>query len=113
MKQLLKAVDSRNRELDVSDYPSYINYYDAPSSSDLIPVPDQAVYVKIVARSAEVWYKFGSEESAYFTEPSADVNNGKAPALLPAGESVSFKLLTETHFCLSSSDGVSVQFWRQ
>lgn len=112
MKKLAISADTRNRDLPVSENSTFVNYYAAPSGSDVIQIPHGAGYIEIVSAAQNVWFKLGNEEISAI--PSAtDVEDGSSPRFIPALSGVLHRVVEETHMSLESSGGVVVSFWRQ
>jgi hypothetical protein len=113
MKKLAISLDTRNRDLEIYENSTYVNYYQAPSGSDeAIEMPKYAGYVQVVSTEDDVWFKLGNETISA-SEPSEDIENGLSPSFIPAKGRVIHRIVEETHVSLESSGGVVLSYWRQ
>lgn len=113
MKKLTISVDTKNRDLsEIYESSTFVNYYDAPSGSDVVQIPDDASYIEIASAANDVWFKMGDENS-FCLVPSGDIEDGTSSRFIPAKGRVLHRIVEETHVSLDSAGGVVVSYWRQ
>jgi len=113
MKKLAISLDTRNRDLEIYENSTYVNYYQAPSGSDsTIEIPNNAAYIEIQSVEEPVWFMLGNQNVS-LSVPSEDIEDGSSPRFVPPYGKAIHRVVEETHISLESLGGVVVSYWRQ